>query len=236
MRKTKPESKNIKKKENKRDIPDDYIEKIEKTFEGYVDYASRKKLTYTKKHLEHFLEGSGEEIKYPKEEARDFSFIQKGEKVNETRFLNSFKNKKSKIGKKLTSLKENDRFKSTDNWDYKSSWKSLNPHKNTIIKDGVDAKGAFGTTNLNSVINFEAIRKNDIVTLHGEINHTWRDKYDFEIFGIGGAGLTSLEKYGKAKPFRFGSNWKKKFKTEYKIENNELKLINHQIEDIENKK
>lgn len=183
--------------------------------------------------LEHYLSGMGGTKLYTREHARSFSWIASAEKYNRDRI-----EKRTFLGKtidnpqpkKLKMLEDGERLTFSDEWD--TSYKELDFGRAYVFGDRNFAL-AHGRTNLYSSGNFKAERRGDRILIDGEVTHFWgikdertgklkMDRYDFHGLQPGATEARVLERYGKAKSFDFGAEWKQRVRGSVPIENGQL--------------
>lgn len=209
----------------------EYLGKVEKVYRSYADIGKKRGMDTASEFLNHYLDGSGTPKYMSRDQARGFNFIHDAEATNQKRFENSFMNHRSGIGYKISKLKPGQTASFEDDWDYVVKPLDINPRRNLTISDGVNGYLAFGKTNMKSKGIFTAKRNRDSVDIQGTVDHDWSDVYDFSVWGSLGAGATALGDGRKAKPFDFGSQWKKKFYGTSKVRNGRLYAPNFVWED-----
>lgn len=163
------------------------------------------------KHLKHYLEGSGKDIIYSREEMREVPQFREAEKINKSRFEKSFTGEqkqtpgegKKKYVEKIKNMKDGGKEKlEIDEWDSKYTDISQ------ILLGDTEFALAFGDTHLNSKGSFEAKRKGNLVYIYGTVTHRLDDPYDFEKHQPGGYDALVLEDSGLATRFKMKAEWK----------------------------
>jgi hypothetical protein len=221
---------------------DEYLNKVRKTYEGYVKFGKQHKLNDAAENLSDYLEGSKIEKRLTRKEARNKLFIRNGEHTNKKRFEESFVDKTS-LGDTLSKLKNGESVNIQDHWDYKvgnfpvkEMIKNLDISRSHILRGDIDEALATGTSAIKSDGNFNAKRQGNQIIISGVVDHKWEDKYDFDPMQSGGAGAVTLEKSEQARKFDIKSNWQQNVTGVIQIKNG--KLANPRIEwkDIDIKK
>jgi hypothetical protein len=183
---------------------------IERAYRNLVEGWRQSGRTQAADNLERFLDGTGEPLRFSRDEAREFRPIKAAEAENERRFENGTflgKTKNDKLNEKLTSLKEGETSELEDHWVYR--YGPVGSAKN-LVGGEADFYFAFGQTYVTSKARFEATRRGHTIYIEGEVSHSWDDKYDFEEDQPGGAGALMLQEHRGAAPFQFGARWRRK--------------------------
>ena len=187
--------------------------------------------------LDHFLEGSGKDQTFTRDQARAREHIREAEAKNRKRFEDGFltdrlgdKDRRNDIyeyGSYLKNLKDGDIVKlpqgpakkgdPKDVFDVdRSSWDHL---KNLKIDDAL----AYGSEKIASKAydGFTAKREGDTITIEGTVTHEWGDDYDFH------GGSSSLlpetaRDHGSAREYRNSAIWQQDLKATFKIKEGKL--------------
>ncbi len=152
------------------------------------------------------LDGDGSDLVLSREEARADEFIRDGEAENRQRFEDSFTGKQesnARLDETLLKLKEGETVElGTDDWDVE-----FDTLDHLLNRSDADEALATGNSNLNSKGMFTARREGDVIHIAGTVTHSWSDKYDFDAWGLGGAGAVALKEAGRAKFYTVQSSW-----------------------------
>ena len=189
-----------------------YLDAAEVRFDRYEEIFAKNKLIDAARFLKHFRSGSGAEIKFTREQARNFEPIRSAERNN--RFLlqsRTFRAQsgEKKVNKALKSLVDGGKPVTIVDWyDYdQGPGRSLI----TTLSSGSDFYFSKGRTKIRSTVKLEAWRVGDVIYYKGFLTNDWNDIYDFDLLQPGGLGARALQKYRGAKPFKFGATWQQKF-------------------------
>jgi hypothetical protein len=177
------------------------------------------------KFLEHFLDGSGEEITVPRDEARKDSFIADAEKENQQSFENKTflgrTDDNAELNDAMRSLKDGEDYTDKDHWDQDMSGNAvLRSAAGNFGSGGVDSALSFGQQKFTSTSEFTATRKGDTIDIEGIVTHDGSEDYDFHDGRSGDAlGAKDLQDAGMGTKFNINRQWQQRFTGTVKVLN-----------------
>ncbi len=202
--------------------------------------------------LDHFLDGTGTDRVYSRDEARDRPFIREAEKKNQERFVDSFARDKSvtlKDGSKvkynykqqLLNVKDGETRQilpegAKDKSGIADHWEAERSTLGQLLTGNPDEALAFGTNQFRSDINdgFTASREGDTITVTGVVNHNWKDRYDFDGESSPDPIMNRLRDSGRAAEFDSSASWAQKMTVKLKIVDGDLKMRSIDWRNLEN--
>ncbi|MBP5857057.1 hypothetical protein KAJ83_08555 [Marivibrio halodurans] len=198
--------------------------------------------------LDHFLDGSGKDRAYSRDQARERPFIREAEEKSRERFVDSLmKNKSTKL-KGGTVINYNYRDQIMDLKDGESRqilpdklkddsrradyWEVEGKTLGHVLGGDIDEALAFGSNELTSNLQdgFTATRKGDTITVTGVVNHEWSDRYDFDGESSPDPVMNSLRDSGRAAEFDSRAAWAQKMTVRLKITDGGLTLDPNSVE------
>lgn len=202
--------------------------------------------------LDHFLDGSGETVRYSREEARERAFIQDAEAENQRRFEDSLLQDRmvedAETGlatdynyrEQLLSLEDGETRQilpkgAQPNPDAADFWDVRTTTLEQLAEGEPDEALAFGTSQFSSstIDGFTATRDGDTVTVTGVVNHDWTDRYDFDGESSPDPMMNRLIERGHAAEFDSVAGWAQKMTMELEIVGGELEVVSTHWEDLD---
>ncbi|MFC6855034.1 hypothetical protein ACFQHZ_05490 [Marivibrio halodurans] len=192
--------------------------------------------------LDHFLDGSGKDRAYSRDQARERPFIREAEEKNRERFIEHLivdGERKTAAGPKaqfnyrsdLLAMKDGDTIHLTPDGfaNHKGSMEAWNTIRGTtghMVSGEMDEALAFGTSNFKSTDDngFVATRKGDRITVAGIVTHEWDDPYDFHGEESPYPVMNALRDDGRAAEYHNKSSWRQEMTATIKIKNGELEI------------
>ena len=186
-----------------------YLDFVENHYRSLVAEGKRHGLKLAPEFLEHYLDRSGKPRFMTRTQVRALKPVANTEERNQRVLVESFYSRRKPNGAKHK------------NWQLLvnlQDGKSISLGRTTIKNDfkmpELIATGEFdtalgaGRSNIRSIGNFDAHRVGNIIHIHGNVSHVWKDRYDFHKFQPGADGALALRDGGRAKEFDFGAEWK----------------------------
>lgn len=198
------------------------LDRIESIYRRRVEGLRRREMPTAADNLEHFLAGSGEPRRLPRDEIIKLKPLKEAEAENIERFEDrTFRGRTDKNPKvrMLTNLQNGVSYKFSDNWDrdlniWDYAW-------NGAFADQ-DFAAALGRVQLVSEGQFHAERKGGEIVITGMVTHSVSDPYDFHPWQPGADGALALQWYRGAKPFVFESRWRQPVRAVVPVRNGRL--------------
>ncbi|MCH7956552.1 MAG: hypothetical protein IIB63_03260 [Proteobacteria bacterium] len=227
------------------------LDKVERTYRGYVELGRDLGLDFAADNLERFLNGTRGTKNITRDEARQFDAIKEAEDTNRTRFEESFLDEGP--GPEDTFLEMEDigssskpqhtfnaqlkRIKDgappinlgTDYWEREFHF--LDQLIQLVTGEADFALGV-GRTELISEGTFTAERKGNVIHVKGTVDHVWEDKYKFKRNQPFADGALALQKHRGARPFDILAEWKQKVQGTIEIVDGALKNPKFQWTDV----
>lgn len=163
------------------------LDTIESTYRNRVEGLRRRGMPVAAANLEHFLDGSGEPRKLPREEAIKLAPIKEAEATNISRFVNrTFRgdSEKNEIVRQLPSMRLGEGPLHFNDW-WERDFEIGNYLWNAALGDR-DFAAAIGRVKFRSEGDFQAMRTGDSITISGMVTHRLADTYDFHLWDPGG--------------------------------------------------
>jgi hypothetical protein len=202
--------------------------------------------------LDHFLDGSGETVRYTREEARERAFIQDAEAENQRRFEESLLQDRTVYNQEtdepteynyreqLLSLEDGETRQilpggAQPNPDAADFWDVRTTTLEQFAEGNPDEALAFGSNQFSSsaIDGFTATRDGDTVTVTAVVNHDWTDRYDFDGESSPDPMMNRLIERGHAAEFDSVAGWAQKMTMELQIVDGELEVVSTHWEDLE---
>jgi len=103
-------------------------------------------------------------------------------------------------------------------------WEAARTTAGNAVRGNIDEALASGSSAIRSeaIHGFTAKRTGDRVRMEGLIQHTWRDRYDFEEGGLAAHFPMVVEEAGRAKRFLQESTWQQKLVIDWDVEDGKL--------------
>jgi len=160
--------------------------------------------------VKHYKDNSGHDIEIQPSTLRKYKTIQKSEKKNQNRLLESLEMSKAiyrndKSGRhpvNLNDIKDNERIVLDDYYD------ADNGYMDELINNDPDIYGALGRFKLKSKSNLEFVKTGNKLLPYGYVDHTIIDNYDFNPGTPLGLLINTIEDANKAKSYKIKSRWK----------------------------
>lgn len=207
-------------------IPDsvthDDPERAEKYMRGKVESWRRGGLNDAADNLQRYLDGKGGLVPLSRDEARKFEHVRNGEEANKDRFVNrTFLARRTgdETALRLRTMKDGDEIEFQDRWD---STLDRNGAAYEYLLGDSNFALAYGANSLTSKGKFTAKRKGDRITIEGLVRQAWDEPYDFERGQPGAVEGHTLERHGKAKPYRSIAEWEQPVRAVVRIRNGKL--------------
>jgi hypothetical protein len=174
--------------------------------------------------LERYRSGSGEPLKFGREQARSFPQIRDLEAENRKHFEEkSFvaREGRSEFLEALRTIKDGEERKlPAEHWD--AAYGTGESAKDVASGEG-GFYWAFGRTSITSgTVEMTARRNGDTIRLHGTIEHRWGDKYSFDPHAAGSGPPLLMERHRGAKPFDIDAAWRQRVEGVVRIEGDKL--------------
>jgi hypothetical protein len=182
-----------------------FLDKAERNFRRTAQGWREQGMTDAARHLEHFLEGSGEPIIYNRDQARSFDPVRSAEEDAQRKI-------RAAILERARDLKDGENIEIEI---------PPPPGEHGAFSHGLDLLRGFlgdsnrlndnlaaGRTAVKSSFKGKIRRNGDQIAVHGFVDHEWDDAYDFHGLQPGAPAANSLERYRGAKPFTFGGAWR----------------------------
>lgn len=198
------------------------LDRIEDTYRGYARAFRRMGLPTAADNLEHYLAGSGEPRRLPREEIIKLKPLRDAEEKNIERFANATfrgRTEHNNEVRKLARLQEGESYKFSDSWDRSVRFDDF--LWNVAFGDR-DFAFALGRATLTSEGDFNATRNGDAIIITGTVRHSVSDEYDFHPWQPGADGALALQKHRGAKPFWFEGMWRQPVRAIVPVENGRL--------------
>lgn len=190
--------------------------------------------------LDHFLEGSGKDQTFTRDQARAREHIREAEAKNRKRFEDGFledritnrKDQKNpnmfEYRNHLLQMKDGDTIKlpegPNDISEPRDHYDANNRSWDHLMNGRLDDMLAYGSESFtsNATDGFTAKREGDIITITGTVTHNWDDNYDFH------GGSSSLlpeaaRDHGSAREYRNSATWQQDLTATLRIEGGKLK-------------
>ena len=182
-----------------------FMDRVERTYRGYVKAGRKRGLNMAADFLERFLDGTAGFVHIPREKARALKSVGNAEKTNRGRIERSFTDTSHRYGDALDDLQDGQTLTlKKDHWIGKFTVPGL------ILRGETDLALATGNSHVRSEGSYTAWRTGDVIHIEGEVTHTWNDKYDFHKWQPYADGARALQKHRGAKPFDIRSGWKQR--------------------------
>ncbi len=189
----------------RRPMLEHFMDRVERTYRGYVKAGRKKGLNMAAGFLERFLDGTAGTVRIPRADARALKPVGDAEKTNRGRIERSFTDTDHRYGDALDDIQDGQTLTLTkDHWDRKLTVPGL------ILRGETDLALATGNSNVKSEGSYKATLKGDVIHIEGEVTHTWNDKYDFHKWQPYADGARALQKHRGARPFYIRSGWKQR--------------------------
>ncbi len=225
------------------------LDKVERTYRGYVEIGRKMGLDFAADNLERFLDGKGGTKIIPRDEARQFDAIMEAEDTNRTRFEESFLEEgtgpedtflemedigsskpQHKFNAKLKRIKDGQTINlGTDDWEREFHYFD---QLIQLVTGEADFALGVGRTELISKGTFTAERKGNVIHVKGTVDHIWDDKYKFKRNQPFADGALALQKHRGARPFVIRAEWKQKVQGTIEIVDGALKNPQFHWQDI----
>ena len=185
------------------------LDRIEDVYRGWKTYFRRQGWDKAADRLKRMLDGDGGDLVLRREEARADKFIRDGEAENRGRFVRrnilglDGGSEENNMNDKLLKLEDGQTIElGADKWD-----KNFEALGHILKRGNADEALATGDSSFISEGSFTARREGDVIHIAGTVTHSWSDKYDFNSWGLGGAGALALKDAGRAKFYSVRSSW-----------------------------
>jgi hypothetical protein len=188
-----------------------FLDKAERNLRRTVQGWREQGMTDAARHLEHFLDGSGEPITYNRDQARSFSPVRDAEETAQGLI-------RERITERARGLRDGQSKEITETvtGEHGSLGHGLDLLRGLFgDTDRFNDNLATGRTTVRSTFNGTISRNGDEISVGGTVDHDWSDGYNFHPsrFGLpqpGAAGGRSLEQYRGARTYTFGGKWRQR--------------------------
>ena len=206
------------------DTREQELRRAETYMRNKIESWRRKGYDAAADNLEWYLSGRGGTKLYTREQARRFPQMRAAEQENRENFEDrTFRGvtENNPAPRRLKTMEDGETLRFTDEWDSRFVFEEF-------VRDGLlgsslerDFARAAGKTNLLSMGTFTATRRGDRIEIKGTVTHFWgardrdtgrleREIYDFHGAQPGATEARVLERYGRARPFAFGAEWRQR--------------------------
>ena len=229
----------------------EFLDKVERTYRGYVEIGRKMGLDFAADNLKRFLDGTRGTKNITRDEARQFDAIKEAEDTNRTRFEESFLDEgpgpedtfleMEDIG---SSSKPQHKFNAqlkrikdgappinlgTDDWEREFHFFD---QLIQLVTGEADLALGVGRTEVKSKGTFTAERKGNVIHIKGTVDHVWKDTYNFKRNQLFADGALALQKHRGARPFDILAKWKQKVQGTIEIVDGALKNPKFQWTDV----
>jgi hypothetical protein len=188
---------------------------LRRTVEGWREQG----MTDAARHLEHFLDGSGERIIYNRDQARSFSPVRNAEEDARAQLRKG-------ILERARGLKDGEVL--NDVVIEVTGGHGPIRHGLDLLRgffgdaDRFNDNLATGRTTVESTFKGTIRRNGDQISTEGAVGYDWKDRYDFHARQPGGGAAVNVQKYRGAKPFGFGGSWQQRLSGQIERRGNRL--------------
>ena len=180
------------------------LDKIERHQRNVVKGWREQGMTDAARHLEHFLDGSGEPITYNRDQARSFDPVRSAEEDAQEQI-------RMRILAEAQELKdgESKKLDLTERGEHDRTGHGLDVLRGYFgDTDRLNDNFATGKTNVESAFTGTISRRGNEIVVDGLVDQDWHDTYDFRRGQPGAGAAHGLERHRGAKPYTFGGRWR----------------------------
>jgi hypothetical protein len=183
-----------------------FLDKAERNLRRTAEGWRKEGMLDAARHLEHFLDGSGEPITYNRDQARSFSPVRNAEEDAQSQL-------QRRILQQASTLKDGEGREIAEEvtGSHSNFQHGLGLLRGLLgDRDRFDDNVAVGRTPIKSIFKGRSRRNGGRISVEGVVDYDWNDQYNFHSGQPGADAALSIQKYRGARSFGFGAKWQQR--------------------------